>query len=302
MDWIFGDIRTGAYNVNQYQFADASGAYGTNENFFAWLGEDGDRGRIDFAGESATYFSMLASASSSGLQLEAYDADGNMVDSVSIDDNLFDFNNGEPAVMTQMTVESIGGISYVEIFDSGNFWTIDDICTDATSPCTLMPGRPKNPSSRSWDIVILKDNNFVGSDADFLTFLNNTIENNLFGLAPVTGNENRFNFYLSSTITGDVNSSDYNDALGNFQDTQRCGPSTIPDDFFDQCPFADNVVVVTTDAFRNCAWQRVLSTPFNAGGVLLHEWGHGLFGLSDEYDDSTNNPPCSTGYSNGVNM
>jgi hypothetical protein len=55
LDWIYGDVRTATYNAGGFLEV----AYNLNGNFFAWLGEQGERGRIDFAGSSATHFGAL---------------------------------------------------------------------------------------------------------------------------------------------------------------------------------------------------------------------------------------------------
>lgn len=123
IDWRYGDIRTGKYNVYPYR----QQGYETNGNFFAWLGVTGDTGRIDFTEGTATYLSVLTSTYS-GLTLDAYDANGNFLATSG-----WATNNLHTRTFTRLTVEAPLGktIAYVMVHDWGNYWLIDDLCTDA---------------------------------------------------------------------------------------------------------------------------------------------------------------------------
>lgn len=260
LDWLFGDVRVPGYNVNN-----GDEPYSTNGNFFAWLGTEGDRGRIDFAGETATYVSILASIGDSGLNMEAYDSDDNLVDSVSADENLFGGGDGEERVLTRMTVSNMAGISYVEIFDSGNFWLIDDLCTDAASPCVRLEGRDPGPSSTRVDLVFLQDNDYTGTDEDFLNAVNSQIDDRLLAASPVSENTDRFNFYIAPTLEGSHG--------GDFS----CGAGMLPDNFFDLCPFADAVVVLHSDTATDCSNGGVYGSEDNNVRSFIHESGHGTY-------------------------
>lgn len=123
IDWKYGDIRTGNYNIYPYNNQD----YETNGNFFAWLGVAGNIGRIDFTGGEATYLSVLTSTYS-GLILNAYDNDNNLIATSG-----WATSNLRTRTFTRLTVEAPSGktIAYILIHDSGNYWLIDDLCTDA---------------------------------------------------------------------------------------------------------------------------------------------------------------------------
>jgi len=114
-DWVYGDIRTGKYNVYPYGHA----GYECHGNFFAWLGPYQGLGRIDFTGATARTVSMLTSTHY-GTYLEAYDSDGNLVASDYAGPNTF------TRTMTQITVTS-PSIAYVIVHDTGNYWLIDDL-------------------------------------------------------------------------------------------------------------------------------------------------------------------------------
>ncbi len=129
LNWIYGDIRTGGYNVYPY----GTQAYVTNDNFFAWLGVSGDVGRIDFTEGTATYVSVLTSTYS-GLVIDAYDSSGNFLATSG-----WASNNLWTGTFDLLTVRA-PDIAYILIHDQGNYWLIDDLCTDAPSvPPLVIP-------------------------------------------------------------------------------------------------------------------------------------------------------------------
>jgi len=109
-DWIYSDIRTGKYN---YPF------YWVNGNFCAWLGPYQGVGRIDFTGATAKTISLSYSGYYT-VYLEAYDSQGNLIDSVSGPPNT---GTGK---MDRLSVSGLN-IAYVLIHDLGNYWIIDDL-------------------------------------------------------------------------------------------------------------------------------------------------------------------------------
>ena len=72
-DWLYADWRTGNYN-GPYP----DGAYISNGNFCAWLGPNQGDGRIDFTEGTASFISLLTSTSS-GLTIDAYDSNDNLL-------------------------------------------------------------------------------------------------------------------------------------------------------------------------------------------------------------------------------
>jgi len=119
-DWVYGDKRTGYYNVDPY----GSRAYVTNGNFFAWLGIYMGQGRIDFIVGPASYFSVLTSTYS-GLSVDAYDSNDNLIATSG-----WASNNIFTGKFTRLTIQQ-PGMAYVIIHDTGNYWLIDDLVTDA---------------------------------------------------------------------------------------------------------------------------------------------------------------------------
>lgn len=286
INWRYGDVRTGDYNVRPYGGAQ----YETNGNFFAWLGVAGDAGRITFTGGTASYVSVLVSTYS-GVTVEAYDANGTfLATSGWASDNL------NTRTMTRLTVEA-PDIAYVVIHDTGNYWLMDDLCTDAGPVCKPLPGREVGEHDDRIDLVFVPNEDY-GTAEDrstwlptFLAHVNTQIDDRLGGQAPVSGNLDKFNFY-------------YTERQGRVSDAaQNCGENaSLPDDLIEDCTFGDSFVVFHQEIFGDCASTNLRPTIYSAEGStatpaqarsFIHETGHAVFGLADEYDGA---PRCSTFY------
>ena len=130
-DWIIGDFATGSYN-GPWPF----GIYISDGLKWAWLGPYQSWGRIDFTYGTASYFSLLTSTES-GLTLEALNANGDILDSAVTGPN------ADTGWMTRLTVNvSSTEISYIRIYDNGNLFLVDDICTDAPDKPVTVPEFP----------------------------------------------------------------------------------------------------------------------------------------------------------------
>ncbi len=135
-DWIYGDWRTGDYN-GPYPH----GAYTSNGNFFAWLGPNQGYGRIDFTAGCGTYMQVYVS-SLAGLHMDAYYPDNTLAATAFVNGNLF---TGQ---LARLRVDAPAGdcFTYVILHDTGNFWLIDDLSTDAAGvpatrpPVIVLPG------------------------------------------------------------------------------------------------------------------------------------------------------------------
>jgi hypothetical protein len=275
LNWQYGDIRTDNYNV----YPHGTQAYETLGNFFAWLGTTGDVGRIDFPGGGASYCSVLVSTRS-GLTVDAYDsADTKIATSGWADDNT------GTRTFTRLTVDAPAGqtIAYVLIHDTGNFWLIDDLCTDANKAVIPVPGRSIGSHSDKFDIVFIPDNDY-GSAANidtwlptFLAHIDDQIDQRLGAANPVTGDLCKFNFYYTR-MQGIASS------------------KTLPTDLSLMTPFADAFVIFHTAVFGDSTRMGTpsiygaegeISAATQNGRSFIHESGHGVFGLADEYDGPT---------------
>lgn len=322
LDWVYGDVTVPGYNVNNPPDND----YATNGNNFAWLGQEGDIGRIDFLTRTATYVSILTS--SAGLNLVAFDRDDNEVDSISTGDSR---GTGQMVRLTVTAAE----IAYVHVFDSGNFWLIDDLCTDFQPPeCLVVPGRELGPLSRRINVVFIQDVDYDAGE-NFLDDVNEQIDQRLLA-APIPGSDpaDVFNFLYSPDLQADSDEG----AGGAWEVGVSCGTAILPDNFADFCAF-DVAVVLHTQEFLDCSSGGVIGAEAAIGRSLIHEVrgncfvfhsillivfrvttriasfflinffvpficmspqiGHAAFGLSDEYDDA---PGCNTGYSTNNNV
>ncbi len=143
-DWVIGDFATGNYN-GKWPY----GIFTSDGYKWAWLGSSQSQGRIDFVYGTAAYFSILTSTES-GLTLEALSANGDLLDSASAGPNT------DTGWMTRLTVNvSDPDISYIRVHDTGNFFLVDDICTDAPAEPALVNGpsiTAYSPASPVYDI------------------------------------------------------------------------------------------------------------------------------------------------------
>lgn len=129
-DWVYADWRTGNY-CGPYPYnpdpLSCGELYYSHGNFFAWLGENQGRGVISFTASYATYFQIGYSAYY-GLYLEAYDSQGNLLDSA------YGPGNTNTGRLDILRVEG-PGMAYVIVHDTGNYWLVDDLETDAIQQC-----------------------------------------------------------------------------------------------------------------------------------------------------------------------
>jgi len=273
-DWEYGDIRTGGYNVD----SGGSEPYKTRGNFFAWLDTTGDVGRITFLGGGASYCSVLVS--SAGLQLDAYDDSG-----TKIADSGWAGDNRGTNTFTRLTVEAPAGktIAYVEIHDTGNFWVMDELCTNANKVVIPVPGRTIGSHSDRFDMIFVPDTDY-GSPANIDTWLptfiqdiQNNIDQRLLAADPVTGEVAHFNFYYTRVQGDSVYPTHY-----------------PPTDLTRVAPYANAIAILHKSVFSDWTNWGPPST-YSAEGVVgrsfIHESGHAIFGLADEYNDA---PDCTT--------
>ncbi len=274
LNWQYGDIRTGKYNVYPY----INQEYEINGNFFAWLGPDGAEGRIDFLGGGASYCSVLVSTSS-GVTLDAYDSDDTFLASSGAAGN-----NTSTRTFTRLTVEAPAGetIAYVLVHDTGNYWLMDDLCTDANKAVIPVPTTGIGSHSDRIDVIFVPEDDY-GAPANIDTWLptfiqdvQNQIAQRLNAAAPVNGNLDSFNFYYTRTQGG----------IG--------ASHNLPADITRVAPWADAYAILHIATFGD--WTQwgppvTFSAEGAVGRSFIHEAGHGLFGLADEYDDA---PSCIT--------
>ncbi len=143
-DWLGRDANAG-YNVSSFPSGAFGGDFWINGSGFATTALDatGNDGKIIFNNGDATFVDLMyslkdPSGGSAGLfSLEAYDAGGNLMDVASGGTNtrFTDGNAGGPGPL-HVDWNGTDHIAYVKVHDTGNFWLIDDLTTDATGITT----------------------------------------------------------------------------------------------------------------------------------------------------------------------
>lgn len=125
--WQVCDFATGNYN-GKYP----NGGYTSQGTHWAWLGPDQGAGRIDFVNGPASVFSLLTSDNLSRVQVDAYRADNTLL--ATAGPSSINYNTGH---MDELKItRDTSDIAYVVVHDSGNFFLVDSICTNA-------PGVPR---------------------------------------------------------------------------------------------------------------------------------------------------------------
>ncbi len=120
--WLVGDFAAGGYN-GKYP----SGGYMSKGTHWAWLGVNAGQGRIDFVNGPASVISLLTSVGASPVSLEAYSATDVLLATAGPAGN--NYNTGHMAELK--ITRASADIAYVVVHDSGNYFLVDAICTDA---------------------------------------------------------------------------------------------------------------------------------------------------------------------------
>ncbi|WP_169542346.1 reprolysin-like metallopeptidase [Solirubrobacter soli] len=119
--WRVGDFATDNYN-GKYP----NGSYTSQGTHWAWLGTSQGAGRIDLTVGNASDFSLLISANTS-VYLEAYDSSGTLLERAGPTPTTL--NTGK---MIELRIKRPApDIDYVVVHDTGNFFLVDSICSDA---------------------------------------------------------------------------------------------------------------------------------------------------------------------------
>ena len=125
-DWIVGDFAlAGRYNGKYPNGTSPGGGYTSRGTHWAWLGVAQGAGKIELT-RPASHFSLLVS-SVTPVVLEAYAADGTLLGTAGPTSN-----NVGTGTMDELSVSTdTPQISSLIIHDSGNFFLVDAVCTDA---------------------------------------------------------------------------------------------------------------------------------------------------------------------------
>ncbi|MFH0862890.1 MAG: thrombospondin type 3 repeat-containing protein [Candidatus Altiarchaeota archaeon] len=147
-----------------------------------------------------------------------------------------------------------------------------EVGIDCGGPCEACTGCSKyiyngDPEDKI-NIVFVRDEDYAGNQAQFTTDIQNLINNGYLANPIFTNNACKYNIY-------------FHDGEGDYEGV--CEKWDLPADFDEDCPFSNTAVIVFRGAERACRNGDRFSVKFNAPNTLLHESGHALFGLRDEY-------------------
>lgn len=139
-------------------------------------------------------------------------------------------------------------------------------CPACPACVPLLLGNPD--TSQAIDIVFVMDNDYGTNRSLFHNHTWGLIRNGYLGNAVLANHPSAFNFYV-------------HDGVGDYEEV--CDHWTLPSGFSRDCPFADNIAIIHRDNERDCAHGNVFSSEYNANVTVVHESGHAIFGLADEY-------------------
>ena len=151
-------------------------------------------------------------------------------------------------------------------------WTTCDWCGDHVIPLQING----NPDQKI-DVIFVPDTSYGGDMDAFVEDIWDVIENGYYQNDAFSDNRGKFNFY-------------YLDDEADVTAYPACGftpPLGSCENFQDATTFADSMAVLHTDDFRDwsgskCGRSLFCSEP-TSYRTFVHESGHALFGLKDEY-------------------
>ncbi len=153
------------------------------------------------------------------------------------------------------------------------------ICT-SQCPSQCIPLIIQGDSSDRLDIFIIPSTEYTNM-ADFRADAMDVIINSYMALPIIADKRQAFNFWYTP-ISSEVN---IDDGMCQWSD-----PGLVKE----TCPQFDQGAIIHMASCRDFSRGDTFSSEFDSYGTFLHESGHGVFGLADEYDDSPSE--CGTYY------
>ncbi len=141
----------------------------------------------------------------------------------------------------------------------------EGICPNECPDC--IPIIENGAHSDKIDIVFVADKDYGGDTDAFLDDVTFLIHSGYFSVPEIDNRKCKFNFY-------------YYPEEGDYQPV--CQKWELPADYHADCAFADSAAIVFTGGGRACS-STVFSTPDNSTRTVVHETGHKIFGMADEY-------------------
>ena len=150
---------------------------------------------------------------------------------------------------------------------------------DCGGSCPFVCGycRPlmvNGPHEDKIDIVFIPDISYGGNLTQFSQHASDIISNAFQNenMGPIRDNISKFNFYYSQ----DNGSIDWS--------SQRF---ILPVEFERECSFSDGAAFLHRDNHTDFSDGKLFSSEYFNYGTIMHEFGHSLFGLADEYRGNT---------------
>ncbi|MFH1505517.1 MAG: thrombospondin type 3 repeat-containing protein, partial [archaeon] len=140
------------------------------------------------------------------------------------------------------------------------------ICEFECPPC--VPLIENGLHDAKIDVVFIPDVDYEGDMEKFISDAMRLVENGYLSDPIMWDFRCKYNFY-------------YYPEWGEYQPV--CALYDVPDDFYDHCGFADSKAIVFATSKRACSVTGVFSTPRLGTKTVVHETGHNIFGLADEY-------------------
>ncbi len=151
-------------------------------------------------------------------------------------------------------------------------------CPACTDCVPLFVGEPS--TDHAIDIVFVMDRDYGINRSVFVNDSWGLIRNGYFNNTVLANSRDKFNFYVHNG-TGDYE--------------EVCDHWTLPSGFHEDCPFADASAIIHRDPERDCAHGPTFSARYDSNRTVVHESGHGIFGMRDEYC-------CDGGYSQSESL
>ena len=140
------------------------------------------------------------------------------------------------------------------------------ICGGTCSACVpyLYNGDP----SGKIDIVFVPDEDYNGNMTRFYDDVKDIIYDGYFSNSDYKNNQCKFNFWVYPHE-------------GEYREV--CEAWDLPSGYDTDCAFADSAAIVFQSSKRACSGGGLFSTPAYSPKVVVHETGHKIFGMADEY-------------------
>jgi hypothetical protein len=154
-------------------------------------------------------------------------------------------------------------------------------------PSKCIPVVTNGPTHNKLDIVFIMDDDYNNDINAFRNDIRNLIENGYFSAAEFNANRTKLNFYYynSDPLLGIADVGIY---------TPVCLGWRLPEQFPLHCSFSDSTAIVWHPGAgdRSCSGPSAFSTGNNDLTTVVHESGHNIFDLADEYccDGGYNQP------------